>query len=583
MPTFGEPASFLQRCRKRRTLGILPNDWPHRPKAPDFFQAPYLSKAVSATSRKRAKANLENLHRVFTVPEAPDSTLGQIERKISENLLGFLQEHVVAVERDIDDLERDFSDSQIPEEPTFVSDHTRFLLDHVVAQSVHTASPRFVGHMTSTIPYFMLPLSKIMIALNQNLVKTETSKAFTPLERQVVGMLHRLVYDCDDAFYSRWMHDSEHSLGAFGSGGTIANITALWMARNRALGPRDGFEGVAKTGLFRAMKHYGYEGLALVVSERGHYSLAKAADVLGLGREDLVTVPTDVHNKVKVRELEKTCKALLARNVKPLAIIGIAGSTETGSVDPLSEVADLAQEFGVHFHVDAAWGGPVLMSEKHRGLLKGIERADSVTLDAHKQLYVPMGAGILLLKDPTLAGSIIHHAQYIIRRGSKDLGATTLEGSRPGMAMLVHSALRILGRRGFALLIERGIQRARALAKMIDKDPWFQLISAPETNILTYRLVPPEVQAAPFSIETNELLNRLMVELQKNQRERGQNFVSRTTLTPELTQRTPTVVFRVVLANPLTTDEILREVLDEQLALCEQAHIQRLLSKPTSF
>lgn len=534
---------------------------------------------MSATSRKRAKANLENLHRVFTVPEAPDSTLGQIERKISENLLGFLQEHVVAVERDIDDLERDFSDSNIPDEPTFVSDHTRFLLDHVVAQSVHTASPRFVGHMTSTIPYFMLPLSKIMIALNQNLVKTETSKAFTPLERQVIGMLHRLVYERDDAFYDRWMHDSEHSLGAFGSGGTVANITALWMARNRALGPREGFAGVAKSGLYRAMKHYGYEGLALVVSERGHYSLGKAADVLGLGREDLVTVPTDVHDKVKVRELEKTCKALLARNVKPLAIIGIAGTTETGSIDPLDDLADLAQEFGVHFHVDAAWGGPVLMSDKHRALLKGVERADSVTLDAHKQLYVPMGAGMLLLKDPTLAGSIIHHAQYIIRRGSKDLGATTLEGSRPGMAMLVHSALRILGRRGFALLIERGIQRARALAKMIEKDPWFQLISAPETNILTYRLVPPEVQAAPFSLETNELLNRLMVELQKNQRERGKNFVSRTTLTPVMTQRAPTVVFRVVLANPLTTDEILREVLDEQLELCEQPHIQRLLAK----
>ncbi len=265
--------------------------------------------------------------------------------------------------------------------------------------------------------------------------------------------------------HSRWMHDSEHSLGAFGSGGTVANITALWIARNRALGPREGFAGVAKSGLFRAMKHYGYEGLALVVSERGHYSLGKAADVLGLGREDLVTVPTDVHNKVKVKELEKTCKQLLERNIKPLGHVGIAGTTETGSVDPLNKLADVAQELGVHFHVDAAWGGPVLMSEKHRGLLKGIERADSVTLDAHKQLYVPMGAGILLLGDPTLAGSIIHHAQYIIRRGSKDLGATTLEGSRPSMAMLVHSALRVVGRRGFALLIERGIQRARAPPK----------------------------------------------------------------------------------------------------------------------
>src|SRR5690606_20153030 len=130
---------------------------------------------------------------------------------------------------------------------------------------------------------------------------------------------------------------------------------------------------------------------------------------------------------------------------------------------------------------------PALMSDTHKHLLTGIARADSVAIDAHKQLYVPMGAGLLLLKDPSLARSIVHHAQYIIRRGSKDLGATTLEGSRPGMAMLVHSALRILGRRGFALLIDLGIARAAAFAKMIGEDPWFQLISEPETNILTYR------------------------------------------------------------------------------------------------
>jgi glutamate decarboxylase len=221
----------------------------------------------------------------------------------------------------------------------------------------------------------------------------------------------------------------------------------------------------------------------------------------------------------------------------------------------------------------------VLMSETYKHLLNGISRADSVTIDAHKQLYVPMGAGVLLLKDPSLASSIIHHAQYIIRRGSKDLGATTLEGSRPGMALLVHSALRILGRQGFSLLIEQGIQRAASFAKMIQDDPWFELVSAPETNILTYRLVPPEVQRAPFSLEAHQLMNQLIVEMQKVQRERGQTFVSRTTLTPEVTQHQPTVVFRVVLANPLTTDEILRELLDEQLELAKLPRHQQLIEQ----
>ena len=140
------------------------------------------------------------MYRVFTVPEAPESTLSRIDQNISSNLAGFLQEHIVAVERDLSEVEKDFSDYAIPEKPIFVSEQAQFLLDKLVANSVHTASPSFIGHMTSALPYFMLPLSKIMIALNQNLVKTETSKAFTPMERQVLGMIHRLVYEQDGAF-----------------------------------------------------------------------------------------------------------------------------------------------------------------------------------------------------------------------------------------------------------------------------------------------------------------------------------------------------------------------------------------------
>ena len=138
-------------------------------------------------TKKLAQASLESLYRIFTVPEAPDSTLGKIDQSISQNLAGFLQEHIVASERDLALIEQDFSNPVIPQDPSFVSDQIEFLLDKVVAQSVHIASPSFVGHMASALPYFMLPLSRIMTALNQNLVKVETSKAFTPLERQVIS------------------------------------------------------------------------------------------------------------------------------------------------------------------------------------------------------------------------------------------------------------------------------------------------------------------------------------------------------------------------------------------------------------
>ncbi|MCS0021996.1 MULTISPECIES: pyridoxal-dependent aspartate 1-decarboxylase PanP [Vibrio diabolicus subgroup] len=527
--------------------------------------------------QKTADVSFESLLKIFTVPEGPDSTLTKIDESLSRNLNQFLREHIVAEEKPLREIEKDFSSAQIPEQPEFVSDHTEHLLDTLVSHSVHTSSPSFIGHMTSALPYFLMPLSKIMIALNQNLVKIETSKAFTPLERQVLGMLHRLIYGQSDTFYDQWMHSANHSLGAFCSGGTIANITALWVARNKALRANGSFKGVEKEGLFKAMKYYGYDGLAVLVSERGHYSLKKAADVLGLGQEGLVAVKTDASNRIIVDDLKAKIVELEKQNIKPIAVIGVAGTTETGNVDPLPEIAEVCQAHGCHFHVDAAWGGATLMSNHHRHLLNGVEMADSVTIDAHKQLYIPMGAGMVLFKDPDAMKSIEHHAQYILRKGSKDLGSHTLEGSRSGMAMLVYAAMHIISRPGYELLIDQSIEKARYFADLIKQQDDFELVSEPELCLLTYRYLPPFIREALAKAEgsqkeqLNELINELTQFIQKRQRETGKSFVSRTRLNPDQWQRMNTIVFRVVLANPLTTKEILSSVLDEQREIAKQA------------
>ncbi len=535
------------------------------------------------TKKELAQANLENLYRIFTVPEAPDSTLGGIDQAITENVAGFLQEHVVALERELEEIEKDFADPRIPEEPTFVSEYTAFVKEKLVAQSVHTAAPGFVGHMTSALPYFMLPLSRIMTALNQNLVKVETSKAFTPMERQVLAMLHRLIYSGDEQFYKKWIHDSANALGAFCSGGTIANVTALWVARNRLCGPSGSFRGIAQEGLYKALQHLQCNGLAVLVSRRGHYSLGKAADLLGLGRDNLVLVDTDAENRVDLNQLKAHCARLQQEGIRPMAIVGIAGTTETGTIDPLEEMADYAEEIGCHFHVDAAWGGPTLFSETYAPLLKGIERADSVTLDAHKQLYVPMGAGMVLFKDPTALSAIEHHAAYILRHGSKDLGSHTLEGSRPGKSMLVHAGLSIIGRKGYELLINMGIERAKQFAQKVSEHPDFELMTAPELNILTYRYHPAWAQealsraSAEQQLKANELMDQMIRLMQKYQREAGKTFVSRTSLRSARYNNETLTVFRVVLANPLTTEEIIDQVLQEQTQIAQKEEIQDLL------
>ena len=536
------------------------------------------------TSTKRtAQATSKALHRIFTVAEAPDSTLGRIESEISQNLAGFLNTHIAVKEKPLSEIEKDFIGALIPEEPTFVSEHIHHLLDKLVAQSVHTASPSFIGHMTSALPSFILPLAKLMTGLNQNLVKIETSKAFTPLERQVLGMMHQLVYQDDAHFYQQWMHSANHSLGAFCSGGTVANITALWVARNHLLKPDGDFKGVAKEGLFKAYQHYGYDGLAILVSSRGHYSLKKSADILGIGQENVIAIETDEFNRIDCEKLREKCQQLTAKNIKVLSIIGIAGTTETGNIDPLDAMADIAQEVGCHFHVDAAWGGATLLSNKYRPLLKGIERADSVTIDAHKQMYVPMGAGLVVFKNPALVASIEHHAEYILRKGSKDLGSHTLEGSRSGMAMLVYSSLHIISRPGYELLINQSIEKAKYFADLIDNDDSFELVTRPELCLLTYRYVPQLTQQAlikalPLSQNTiNRLLDELTKFIQKRQRENGQSFVSRTKIEVAKYQGDKVLVFRVVLANPLTTHEILKDILEEQKMIAQES--QTILPK----
>lgn len=514
-----------------------------------------------------AQASLAHLYRVFTKPEGQDSKLAQIERHLSDNLADFLSRHVVASNRSLEDIEQDFNQSLIPEQPQFVSEHAEQLLDKLVAHSVNTYSPRFIGHMTSALPYFHLSLAKLLVGLNQNLVKIETSKAFTPLERQVLGMIHRLVYNHDDNFYQQYLHNANRSLGSFCSGGTIANISALWVARNKLFAPRGKFRGISQDGLLAGMREYGYEKLSVITSKRGHYSLGKAVDVLGLGRQSLLTLPCP-RQTLDPELVLKEGQAILAEGGKVMALVALAGTTETGHIDPLNELADVAAELGCHLHVDAAWGGATLFSRRYGNLLKGIERADSVTLDAHKQMYVPMGAGMVLFKDPDAGNQVRHHAQYILRQGSKDLGATSLEGSRNGMAMMLYASLHILGRNGYELLIDQSIEKAAAFATLIEAHPHFQLTTSPILCLLTYRFVPQAVQSIlkgqpELAAQLNPLLDELTVAIQKQQRESGHSFVSRTRLEIQ-DYDSPINVFRVVLANPLTSTTDLTDILAEQ-------------------
>ncbi len=520
-------------------------------------------------------ADWNTLHRVFIRPEDERSrkTLVKYMEQILFGLHDFLNKHVgVTEEISLVKLAEEYTDTKINKHPQKkLEDVIKDIINEIAPRAVNVASPYFIGHMTSAIPFFMVHLKAITAALNQNVIKLETSKVLSILEKQILAKMHRMIFKFDDHFYIEHVQNTETSLGSFTTGGTTANLTALWVARNKSFPPKGNFESIEKNGLFEAMKAHDFERAVVLVSKRGHYSLRKAGGVLGLGSQNIIPIDVDEHRTIDIIKLKSKIKALQAgEKTKIVAIIGIAGATETGIIDPLPELADICQSHGIHFHVDAAWGGPVLLSEKYCHLLEGIERADSVTIDCHKQFYMPMTSGMVYFKDPKAMDQIVYHSSYVNRPGSVDLGIKTLEGSREANSLILDSALKIMGSKGYALMIDHGIETARKFAKMIQQRSLFQLVTKPQLNILTYRLVPLDIQKKLETADKeereklNHILDDINIKIQRIQREAGKSFVSRTRLKNSPDDYKNNVVLRSVIMNPMTNIDIIDEILDEQ-------------------
>ena len=530
-------------------------------------------------SRRRLVADRQALMRTFIRPEsdAGRQSLVKYMEQILFGLHDFLKNHVgITEEIGLKALAERFTDTRISEHPEKKLEQViADLIERIAPHAVNVASPYFVGHMTSAIPYFMVHLKTIVAALNQNIVKIETSKLLSIVEKQVLAKIHRLVFQKNEAFYRDHVQNAHTALGCFVEDGTLANYTALWVARNRMLKPTGDFPGVERGGMAAALNAYGIDRCVVLVTRFGHFSIHKAAGLLGLGNANVLAVDADARGRMDPRALEGMLEALRTskERIRVMAVVGIAGTTETGAVDPLDRLAEICKTHGIHFHVDAAWGGPTLMSEKYRHLLAGIEQADSVTIDGHKQFYMPMTCGMVFFKDPFMLDAVAYYARYVNRPGSVDLGIRSISGSREANSLILDSALKIMGSKGYALLIEHGIETARAFAREIAQRPLFELVTPPVLNILTYRLCPPELKEKLRNGPPEEArraartLNTLNITLQRLQRQAGKSFVSRTTLAGTGPVPEGKVVLRCVIMNPMTTLDILKTILDEQESL----------------
>ena len=539
-------------------------------------------------SPKRIKSTLKYLKKLFIMPDSPDKFV-EFGHELLELIHDFFQEkggiHSSAT---LPELSKIFNQTSIPDSPLLIKDVLSEVRSKVINHSVKVGNPYYIGHMTSAIPYFNILLEMIIAALNQNQVKIETAKASSFVERELVAWLHNLIFNRKESFYRKNIHNPRVALGNVTSGGTLSNMTALMVAREKSFPPRGDFPGLRIAGTDKALQHYGYKRGVVIVSTRGHYSITKAANLLGIGESNIINIPVDNNNHIDIKKLRLRINAIQResqnRKTKIIAIIGIAGTTETGNVDDLEALRDISSEVGTHFHVDACWGGPALLVDEYRSIFQGIEKADSVSIDAHKLLYCPMSMGLVLFRSEKDLNLIRHTSRYVIRRNSVDTGRFTVEGSRPFACLKPWASLKIIGRKGYGLLFRHARESTDYLRSILDRCGNFETLNIPELFILNYRFIPEAVQEQLSvwrnialskkrnNIETakrkirkvNRLINGLNVKLHRELRRDDTTFVSRTTLESTRYRPQNIVVLRAVLINPLTDEKVLDEIVETQ-------------------
>lgn len=464
-----------------------------------------------------------------------------------------------------------FKETEIPNKPFSIDRYLHVLKDSVIPGIVQVSSQTYIGHMTSALPTFMPEFSKLISHLNQNVVKVETSLSITFLERQVLAMMHKLFYAFPQKYYNQLGQDPHHMFGVVTSGGSVSNLTALWCARNKALVEQGvSKEYLVENGAIQAQIKLGYSGGVIIGSRLMHYSMRKIASLFGIGEKSIRYVPQQDNQKISMENLEVCIKEAHANGEYVIALVGVAGATETGTIDPLNNIADIAEKYKIHFHVDAAWGGAFKFSEKYNSKLSGIERADSITLCPHKQLYVPQGMSLCLFKNSQSAKNIAVYASYQAMEGSYDLGQYSLEGSRPANSVLLHASLHLISTRGYEYLVDQSMENARYFKQLIHSTDCFELIGDPEINIINYRYVPRTLynqEKTKYTKNEQVIIDDAVKLIQEFQFSHGKTFVSKTRILDKRQSSESIWVFRVVLSNPMTTRENLHEVLQEQLSI----------------
>ena len=376
-------------------------------------------------------------------------------------------------------------DAVIAETPVAVEDLIEELRP-LIAGAMNSANPGYIGHMSSIPTTLSIVGDLIAAALSNNMLFHELSPTFTPLELTLMKQFAQL------------FGLGEKSGGVLLGSGTMANLQSLAVARNLMCGTFD--RGLSATE----------KPPVILASEVAHASIRKAAMILGLGKDGVISVRTNEDSQMDPECLQAALAKVRAEGRNPFCVVATAGTTITGNIDPLIEIGRIAKEDDLWFHVDAAYGGALIFSEKHKGRLAGIAHADSITFNPHKWLFISSGCAMALFRSmEAMEEAFRIPAPYSNNAGAvTNLGEISVHGSRRVEVLKLWLSLQHIGKRGYRQLVDEGCALTEYFVAKVQERPFLQLVGKPDMNILCFRGIKPLSDDWNATLQTQLLRDR---------------------------------------------------------------------------
>ncbi|MFJ6199066.1 pyridoxal phosphate-dependent decarboxylase family protein [Micromonospora sp. NPDC092111] len=337
--------------------------------------------------------------------------------------------------------------------------------------------PRYLAHLNCPVVIPALLGEAVLSAVNSSLDTWDQSAGGTLIERRLVDWTAERIGFGPTAD------------GVFTSGGTQSNLHALLLAREEA------YARVVGGAADRPARPEVLSRLRVITSTAGHFSVQKAAKLLGLGADAVLTVATDTGRRMRTDELAETIDRCRRDGQVVMAVVATAGTTDFGTIDPLERIAEICTAAGVWLHVDAAYGCGLLVSPTRRHLLGGIERADSVTVDYHKSFFQPVSSSALVVRDRRVLRHATWHADYLnparmAERRIPNQVDKSLQTTRRFDALKLWLTLRIMGPDAVGALFDEVVELAAAAWRLLAGDPRFEVVTRSQLSTVVFRYLP---------------------------------------------------------------------------------------------